>query len=229
MVGPGPQLGQQRRVEVRAVGDDGPGPKPPVLEVLKEPPHVIVIVGPDQGEGHRQVTDRIGGQQQGELAQMQFIHTEGAAEVVQNLATVLGQIELAGPIAEEIVDEPRGEVQQEFAAERLEGPFDAHAVLDDPLQDQIADGVVIQGPGEDAVGGAAEGGAAVAARLVFATGDLQVGDGLVGDGPDPARRQDALAAAQPATLRAGGLLGRATNGYSHDCGCIGAHACVLSC
>jgi hypothetical protein len=63
MVGLGPQLPEHGRVEVRAVGDNGLGMKPPVLEVLEEPPHVKLIVGPDQGEGQRQVTDRIGGQQ----------------------------------------------------------------------------------------------------------------------------------------------------------------------
>jgi len=30
---------------------------------------------------------------------------------------MLGQVELGGPVAEQVVDEPRGEVQQEFAAE----------------------------------------------------------------------------------------------------------------
>ena len=65
MVGLGPQLGQHGRVEVRAVGDDGLGSSPQFLRLLEEPPHVIVIVGTDQGEGHRQVADRVGGQQAG--------------------------------------------------------------------------------------------------------------------------------------------------------------------
>ena len=165
---------------------------------------------------------------QGEPAQVQLVDAEGAAEVLQDHAAMLGQVELRGPVAEHVVDEPRGQVQEELAAERLQGPFDVHAVLDDPFQDQVADLVVVEGPGEDALGGVAEGRAAVAAGLILAAGDLQVGDGLVGDGADPARRQRPFAAAELATLRAGGLLGCAANGYSDDRGCIGAHACVLS-
>ena len=90
----------------------------------------------------------------------------------------------AGAVAEHVVDEPRGEVQEELAAERLQGPFDVHAVLEDAVEDQVADLVVVLGLGEDALGGVAEGRAAVAAGLILAVGDLQVGDGLVGDGAD---------------------------------------------
>ena len=88
-------------------------------------------------------------------------------------------------VVEHVVDEPRGEVEEELAAERLQGPLDAHAVLEDAVEHQVADLVVVEGPGEDALGGVAEGGAAVAPGLILAAGDLQVGDGLVGDGADP--------------------------------------------
>jgi hypothetical protein len=227
MVGVRPQLAEHGRVEVRAVGDDGPRLQPPGLEVAEEPPHVVLIVGADQGEGHRQVADRIGGQQQGEPAQVDLIDAETVAELPQDHAAQLGHVELSRPVAEHVIDEAGGELQQEFPAQRPEGPLDAHAVLDDPTEDQIADRVVVGGPGEDAVGGTAEGGAAIAAGTILAAGDLEVGDGLVGDGADPARRQRPLAAAQPAAHRAGGLLGCAVDGYSDDRGCLGAHACVL--
>jgi hypothetical protein len=61
MVGVGPLLGQQLGVEVRAVGDHDVRHQPPGLEVLEEPPHVIGVVLVDQGEGHRQVGQRVGG------------------------------------------------------------------------------------------------------------------------------------------------------------------------
>ena len=80
---------------------------------------MIVIVGTDQGERHRQVADRIGGQQQREVAQVHFVHTEGAAEVLQDHAAMLRQVELRGPVAEHVVDETRGQIQEELAAERL--------------------------------------------------------------------------------------------------------------
>ena len=188
MVGLGPKFGQHGRVEVRAVGDYGLGLQPPVLEVLEEPSHVILIVGTDQREGHRQITDRVGGQQEGILAQVQFIHAEGAAEVLQDHAAMLGQIELSSPVAKLVVDEPRGEFQQELTAQRLQSLFDVHAVLDDAIQDQIADLVVVEGPGEDALGGVAEGCATIALGLILAAGDLQIGDGLIDDGADLARR-----------------------------------------
>ncbi len=167
--------------------------------------------------------------QQREPAQVQLIDAEGAAELLQDPVAMLGHVELRRPVVERVVDEARGQLEEELAAQGLQGPFDAHAVLDDPCQDQLADLVIVEGPGEDALWRVAEGGAAAAPGLILAAGDLQVSDGHVEDGPDPARRQGALAAAQPATLRAGGLLGCAANRYSHDCGCIGAHACVLSC
>jgi hypothetical protein len=34
------------------------------------------------------------------------------------------------------------------SVERLQGPFDVHAVLEDAIQDQVADLVVVVGPGE---------------------------------------------------------------------------------
>jgi hypothetical protein len=185
--------------------------QPPVPEVLEEPPHVILIVGTDQGKGHGQVADRVGGQQQREAAQVQFIHAESPAEVLQDHAAMVGQIELLDSVAQHVVDEPRGEVQEELAAQRLQGLFDVHAVLEDPPQDQIADLVVVEGPGEHALGGIAEGRAAVTPGLILATGDLQRDDGLVGDGPDLARGQGAFAAARLATPGAGGLLGGAVN------------------
>ena len=107
--------------------------------------------------------ERVGGQQQGEPAQVQLVDAERAAEVLQDHAAMLGHVELRGAVAEHVVDEPRGEVEEELAAERLQGPLDAHAVLEDAVEDQVADLVVVQGLGEDALGGVAEGRAAVAA------------------------------------------------------------------
>jgi site-specific DNA recombinase len=103
----GPQLAQHGGVEVRAVGHHDPGRQPPGLEVPQEPPHVILVVLGDQGEGHRQVAQWVGGQQQGEASQVQFIDAERAAEVIQHLAAVRGHVEGSGVVAEHVVDEPR--------------------------------------------------------------------------------------------------------------------------
>jgi hypothetical protein len=69
----------------------------------------------------------------------------------QNHAAMFGHIEFFGPIAEHVVDEPRGQFQQELAAQRLQDPFDAHSVFDDAIQHQIPDFVVVMGLGEHAL------------------------------------------------------------------------------
>ena len=58
-----------------------------------------------------------------------------------------------GPVAEHVVDEPRGEVQEELAADRRQGPLDAHAVLEQAVEHQVADLVVVLGLGEHALRG----------------------------------------------------------------------------
>src|SRR5512138_3562309 len=111
-------------------------------------------------------------------------------------------------VVEHVIDEPRGEGEEALAAQRLQGPLDAHPVLEDAIEDQVSDLVVVEGPGEHPLGGIAEGRAAVAPGAVLAAGDLQEGDGLVGDGADGARERP-LAAAVFAARRARGLLGGA--------------------
>ena len=107
-----PQLGQDPRVEVRPVGHHHLGRKPPGLEVLEEPPHVGLVVAGDQGEGHRQVVQRVGRQQQGHLAQVQLVDAERPAEVVQDPAAVIRQVEPPDLPVEAVVDEPVREIQE---------------------------------------------------------------------------------------------------------------------
>ena len=106
-----PEFGQDLRVEVRAVGHHHLGHQPPGLEVLQEPPHVVGVVGGDQGEGHRQVLERVGGQQQRRPAEVQFVDAEGAAEAVQDPAAMVGQVEPPGLPVEAVVDEAVGQVE----------------------------------------------------------------------------------------------------------------------
>jgi hypothetical protein len=138
------------------------------------------------------------------------------------------QVELGDSIAEHVIDEPRGQVEEEVAFERSEGAFDAHAVLEDAIEDEVADLVVVGGPGEYILVGVAEGRGAVASGGVLAGGDPQVGDGLVGDGPDPAG-DGPLPSASLAAPGARGLLGGASNRYNERCGCLGAHGLHLWC
>ena len=133
-----------------------------------------------------------------------------------------GHVEPPGVVVEHVVDEPGGELEEELAAERLQGPLDAHAVPEDAVEHEVADLVVVAGPGEDVLGGVAERGAAVAPGGVLAPGDLQVDDGLVGDGADGAGKRP-LAATESAAGRARGLLGGAADRYNDRGGCFGAH------
>ena len=50
---------------------------------------MVLVVLVDQREGHGQVGERVGGQEQREAAQMQFVDAERAAEVFPDLATML--------------------------------------------------------------------------------------------------------------------------------------------
>src|SRR5208283_1549185 len=150
-----------------------------------------------------------------------------SAEMFQNHAAMFGHIEFFGPIAEHVVDEPRGQFQQELAAQRLQDPLDAHPVFDDAIQHQIPDLVVVMGFGEHALGSVSERRAAFAPGCVLAVGDLQVGHRLEGDrayftGTCP------FSFAQFATLGTRRLLGSAMNRYKDNRGSIRAHACVLS-
>ena len=55
VLGFGPQLGQELRIQVRTIADDDLGSKPPVLEVEEKTAHVFVVVGTHQGEGHGEI------------------------------------------------------------------------------------------------------------------------------------------------------------------------------
>jgi hypothetical protein len=191
-------------------------------------PWKSAIIGGDQGEGDRQVRERVGGQEQREAAQVEFVDAEGAAEVREHLAAMRRHVESRGEVVEHVVDEPRGEIEKELPLERLKDSFNAHAVFDDALQHQIPDLVVVLGLGEDALGCVAKGGGAAAPGVILAVDDFQEGDGLVGDGAHSSG-QGPCPSAEFAALRAGGFLGSAVDRYDEGFVCvyIRAHACVL--
>ena len=189
---------------------------------------MALIVGGDQGEGDRQVRERVGGQEQGKASQVEFIDAERAAEVLEHLAAMSGHVESRGEVVEHVVDEPGGEIEEELTLERLENPFDAHAVVENALEHQIADLVVVLGLGEDTLGCVAKGGGAVASGGVLAVGDLQIGDGLVDDGSDFSG-DGPLASASLAALWAGGLPGGTVDRYNNRGGYFGAHGLHLRC
>ena len=145
-----------------------------------------------------------------------------------HLAAMSRHVESRGEVVEHVVDEPRGEIEEKLPLERLEDPFDAHAVFEDALQHQVPDLVVVLGLGEDALGCVAKGGGAAAPGVILAVVDFQEGDGLVGDGANGSG-QGPCPSAEFAALRAGDFLGSAVNRHNEGCGYgyIRAHACVL--
>ena len=83
---------------------------------------------------------------------------------------------------------------------------ETHAIVEDTIEDRLADLVIVVGLGRDAFPRGAEGGAAVAGGPVFGGGDMNNEDGLVGDGANAAF-VEVPASAELSALRAGGLLG----------------------
>jgi hypothetical protein len=68
-------------------------------EVPEETIYVVSVVLADQCAGDRQIVDWVGCQKQCELAQVQFIVTERAVELLDYLATVRGHVERGGVVA----------------------------------------------------------------------------------------------------------------------------------
>jgi hypothetical protein len=69
---------------------------------------------------------------------------------------MLGHVELPGMVTEQVVDKPRGQFEEILAAKGLEELLDAHAVLNEASEDQVADLVVVKRSGEYALGRVAE-------------------------------------------------------------------------
>ncbi len=169
---------------------------------------MIGIVLVDQGEGDRAIAQRVGCEQQGEPTEVQLIDAEGAAEVLQGPAAIVGHIELRGMVAEAVVDEAVGQLQEEVTPQRDEGGLDAHAVVEDAVEHSLSDLVVVAIAETDARRVGAEGRAATAPGAILAVGDVEVGDPAVFEGPDPAG-EDLLATPEPAASWARGFARRA--------------------
>src|SRR5262249_55001294 len=137
-------------------------------------------------------------------------------------ATMVGKVQPPGLPVEAVGDEAVGEVEGEVPAHRGDHPLDAHAVVEDAVEDGPADGVVVAGPGLDIRRGGAEGRGAGAASPVLAVGDVEEDDLLVSEGADPAV-VGGLAPPERAASRAWGFAGGAADGDGADVGTVGLH------
>src|SRR4051794_24693103 len=153
---------------------------------------------------------------------MEFIDAQGTAEVFQDPGAMRGHVEALDLAMEAVIDEAVGEVEQEIPLHRGDDPFDAHPVVEDAVEDGLADLVVVQCAGFNSRRRGPEGGAAIAAGAILAVGDVEEDDFLVGDGADRSV-VDVLARRQLAAGGARGLSGTATDVYGSDVGTDGLH------
>jgi hypothetical protein len=179
---------------------------------------VVLVVATDQGEGYRQVGDGIGRQEQGEAAQVEFIYAHRAGELLQDHAAMRLQVEAGDAPAQAVVDEALREFQAEVTAHGGEDTFDVEAVLQDPVEDGIADPLVVVGLGRDSERPGAKELATGAACFVFRVDDMEVCLLAVGEGTDTTMKGTlamAALAAVGAGMSLGGAAGDANLGHEH--------------
>ncbi len=176
VAGVGPHVGQHRGVQIRAVGDDHPRREAVALEVVQDASHVVPVVGRDEGEGDGEVADRVGGQEQGAVAQVQFIDAQGAGEVRQGPLAVGGQVGLADLPVETVGQEPGGQVEEEVPLQGLLEAVHTHAVFEQAGDDGLADAVGVLGARVDAVDARAERRTTVAGGAVLSDRQFDEGD-----------------------------------------------------
>src|SRR5262249_25537547 len=143
-----------------------------------------------------------GGQEQGAVAEMDFVDAQGAREVRQRPLPVRRQVDLADLPVEAVVEKAIGQFEMEIAPQGLAQSFHAHAVVEQPVDDRVADTVGVFGPRLDPRKACPEGLAAGAAGAVFSHLDFQDDDLAISDVADAAGMHR-LAAAALATTRTG--------------------------
>ena len=186
---------------------------------------MLVVVGTHQGEGHGEIAQGVGGQQQDAVAEMDFVDAQRTGELRQGPAAVLGHIDLADLPVQTVVDKTLGEIELEIAAHRFAEPFHAHAVVEQTIDDRRPDPVAVLRTRFDAFQPRPEGLAARAAGAVFSDGDFEnhdLAEGEVADGTG----MRLLASPPLATLRTRiGFRGAAQRYHAHA-RFEGIHACV---
>lgn len=224
MPGGRPEFREKSGVKVRAVRDDNSGPEAVVPEVVQESPHVVLIVGPDQGEGDGEIAERVGGQEQRAMAQVQLVGAQGAREVVEGPLAVSGHVGLTALPVEAVVEEPIGQVEEEVASHRLLHAMEAHAVIEEAVDDGVADPVGVLGSRFDPFDVRAERLAAGTGGAVFSDRHVDEGDLAQRDVANGAR-VGALPPSGRAALWTGEGLRRTT--LTENANTSGVHACVL--
>jgi hypothetical protein len=162
---------------------------------------MIGVVAADQGSRHGQVGPAVGGQQQVEAAQVQFIDAQRAGELRRDQLAVGREVQLRDLPAQAVVDEALGRVQEVIASQGGPGAFDIEGTFQAAVEDGVSHQAVVLRLGRDVEGPGAEELAAGAGGPVLGVVDVQVGDLATGQGADT-KVEGAFAAAGEAAVGA---------------------------
>src|ERR1700722_7024972 len=227
MLSVGPYLYQNFGVKIRAVCHHHQGQETMLFEIAQETLHVILIIGTNQGEGHGEIVERIGSQEQGAMAKGNFIDTERSGEPFQGPLAILGHVHLPDFPVEAIVEEALGQFEMEIPSQGLVKALHAHLGVEQTVKNRLANPVGILGTQLDSLNLGSEGLAAGTTGAVFSDGQLDDKDLAVSDIADRTRVY-LFEPPTPATMRTGKCC-RSTMTFDHANAWVdGFHACVLS-
>jgi hypothetical protein len=227
MLGVRPYFRQDLGIQIRAIGHHDQGQEAVLLEIAQEAPHMILIIGAHHGEGHRNVAERIGCQQQGAMAKVDFIDTECSRELLQSPLAILGHIDLTDLPVQTVVKEALGQLQMKVAPQSFLKALHAHLVVEQTIENGFANSIGVLRSRLNPFNLRAEGLAAGATSAVFSDSQFDEKDFSVRKIADLTRMR-LFEPATPTALRAGKGR-RCTLSFDHaNARTNSIHACVLS-
>jgi hypothetical protein len=161
------------------------------------------------------------------MAEVNFIDTERSREPFQGPLPILGHVDLPDFPIEAIVKEALGQFEMEIPSQGLVKTFHAHLVVEQAIEDRIANPISVLGPRFDSRNLGSEGLAAGTTGAVFSDRQFDDDDLAIRDVADWTRVR-LFKPATSAALRAGKSC-RSTMTFDHANAWLdGIHACVLS-
>src|SRR5580698_4239850 len=196
-----------------------------LFEIAQETPHVILIIGTNQGEGRGEIVERVGSQKQGAVAKVNFIDTECSGKPLQGPLAILGHVNLPDFPVQAIVKEALGQLEAEIPSQGLVKALHAHLVVEQAVEHRLANPVGILGTQFDSLNLGSEGLAAGTMGAVFSNGQLDDKDLAVRDIADRTGMR-LFEPTMPAAMRTGKGR-RSTKTFDHaNAWFDGIHACV---
>jgi len=126
------------------------------LKEIQEAVHVALVVLGDDKEGHGEVVNRIGRDEDGSPTVMNLVDTEGAGEVCQCPLPVGSAVDLlVGPL-EAVVDEADRDLKEEVLLEMALNLVDREVIADEEIHNFLTDGLGVAAPEGDAFDGRGE-------------------------------------------------------------------------